>query len=288
MYAPPGNSSCNSAPEPPADSVSPVIKRRAGVPALLAAALPLVAGLSSCDKFEPNEAAATVNGYEISLDQLDELAEGNDDPTVVRAALTAWIQVVAVSDNPGELLTEADLAAERERLIPPLIEATQDEAKVIYEQGLDGSPLLCMAVIPLPADVESAVVLDALDAGVPFAELATQYSEDPSLVETGGIITVDGQECLPTDQFNAELLDKLNAERVVVGEPGVIILNASEVVVLLRPYAELNDSSKAMLAQGPVSEALLELYRAADVTVNEKYGTWDPEQGLVVAPSSDE
>ncbi len=229
-----------------------------------------------------------MNGYEISLDQLDDLAEGNDDPTVVRAALSAWIQVIAVSDNPGELLTEADLAAERERLIPPLIEAAQDEAKDLYEQGLDGSPLLCMAVIPLAADVESAVVLDELDAGVPFGELATQYSEDPSLVETGGIITIDGQECLPTDQWNAEFLDQLTAERVVVGEPEVIILNAGEVIVLLRPYAELNDASKATLAQGPVSDALLELYRAADVSVNEKVGTWDPEQGLVVASSSDE
>ena len=282
MCAPSGNSNCNS------DRVTPVITRNGGVRTLLAVALPLVAGLSSCDKFQPNEAAATVNGHEISLDQLDELAAGSDDPTVVRAALTAWIQVVAASDDPGELLTEADLAAARERILPPLIESTQDEAKDLYEQGLDGSPLLCMAVIPLAADVESAVVLDALDSGVPFADLASQYSDDPSLIETGGVIAVDGQECLPTDQWNAELLDQLTAEHVVVGEPAVITLNAAEVIVLLRPYAELNDASKSMLAQGPVSDALLEMYRAADVSVNAKVGTWDPEQGLVVASSSDE
>jgi hypothetical protein len=265
-----------------------VIRRFGRVPALLAAALPLVAGLSSCDKFEPNEAAATVNGSEISLDQLDDLASGSDDPTVVRAALTAWIQVVAASENPGELLTEADLTAERDRIIPPLIEATQDETQALYEQGLDGSPLLCMAVIPLAADVESKTVLDALDNGVAFADLATQFSEDPSLIETGGIIAVDGQECLPTDQWNADLLDQLTSEGIVVGTPGVITLNAAEVVVLLRPFAELNEGSKSMLAQGPVGDALRELYRAADVTVNDKIGTWDPEQGLVVASPSDE
>ena len=229
-----------------------------------------------------------MNGYEISLDQLDHLAAGSDDPTVVRAALTAWIQVVAVAEDPGEYLTEADLAAERDRIIPPLIESTQDKTKELYEQGLDGSPLLCMAVIPLSADVESATVLAALGAGVPFAELATQYSEDPSLIETGGIIAIDGQECLPTDQWNVELLGQLTAEDIVVGEAGVITLNTSEVIVLLRPFDELNDASKTMLAQGPVSEALLEFYRTADVSVNEKVGTWDPEQGLVVATSSEE
>ncbi|MCE9622856.1 MAG: peptidyl-prolyl cis-trans isomerase [Actinomycetia bacterium] len=266
-----------------------MIRRLGLVPGVLAAtSLLTVAGLSSCDKFEPNEAAATVNGYEISLDQLDELAEGNDDPAVLRAALTAWIQVVAVSDDPGELLTEDALAAQRDVIIPPLIEATQAQAQSQYEQGLQGSSVLCMAVIPLAADVESATVLDALDEGVPFAELAAQFSEDPSLVETGGIIAVNGQECLPTDQWNADLIAQLTEAEITVGEPGVIILNDSEVVVLLRPYDELTPESKTLLAQGPVSEALLALYQAADVTVHESIGTWDSEQGLVVASSSDE
>ncbi len=229
-----------------------------------------------------------MNGYEISLDQLDHLATGSDDPTVVRAALTAWIQVVAVAEDPGEYLTEEDLAAERDRIIPPLIESTQDKTKELYEQGLDGSPMLCMAVIPLAEDVESATVLRALGAGAPFAELAAEFSVDPSLVETGGVLVFDGQECLSLDQWNTDLLDQLADERVVVGEAAAITLNEGEVIVLLRPFAELTDASKTTLAQGPVSEALLELYRAADVSVNEKFGTWDPEQGLVVASSSDE
>ncbi|MEQ1872847.1 MAG: hypothetical protein ABL953_03885 [Ilumatobacteraceae bacterium] len=263
--------------------------RRLGVaPALLAVGLTAVGSLSACDRYEPNEAAATVNGHELSLSQLEELAEGNDDPTVRRSALTAWIQVIAASDDPGELLTEADLTAQREIVLPPLIEATQEQAQSEYEQGLQGSLSLCLRVIPLAADVPSAAVLDALEDGVPFAELAAQYSEDPSLIETGGIISVEGQECLPTDQWNAELLELLAGEDAVVGEPGVIILNNSEVIFLLRPYDELSAASKNLLAQGPVAEALLELYRAADVTVHESIGTWDAEQGQVVESSSHE
>ena len=271
------------------DSVSPVIRRLARVPALLVAAtLTTAGGLSACEKFEPNEAAATVNGHEISLDQLDALAEGNDDPAVRRAALTAWIQVVAVSENPGELLTEDDLAAERERIIPPLIESTQEATQEVYEQGLEGSPMLCMAVIPLPEEVESATVLRTLRAGAPFAEIAAELSVDPTLIETGGVLIFDGQECLSLDQWNPELLGQLADEEIVVGEPGVITLNAGEVIVLLRPFEELTAASKSLLAQGPVSEALLVLYRAAEVTVNESIGTWDPEQGLVVVSSSEE
>ena len=37
--------------------------------------------------------------------------------------------------------------------------------------------------------------------------------------------------------------------------------------------------------QGPVSDALLALYQAAEVTVHESIGAWDPEQGLVVEAS---
>lgn len=271
------------------DSVSPVIRRPGFVPSVFAtAALVAVVGLSACDKFEPNEAAATVNGHEISLDELDELVEGNEDPAVLRAALTAWIQVVAVSEDPGELLTEEALADQRDLILPPLIESTQAEAQLRYEEGLEGSSLLCMAVIPLAADVQSADVLDALDAGIPFSELAVEFSEDPSLIETGGVISVDGQECLPTDQWNADLIGLLTETEAKVGEPDVIILNDSEVVVLLRPYDELTEASRILLAQGPVSEALLALYNAADVTVHESIGTWDSEQGTVVASPSDE
>lgn len=229
-----------------------------------------------------------MNGHEISLDELTELAEGNDDPAVLRATLSAWIQVVAASEDPGELLTEADLEAQRAVVIPPLVEATREQAKLQYEQGLQGSLLLCLAVIPLAADTPSASVLNALAAGTSFAEMAAQYSEDPSLVETGGVISVDGQECLTIDQWNAELIDLLTEAEAVVGEPGVIILNNAEIVFLLRPYDELNDDSIIALAQGPVGQALLELYRVAEVTVHESIGTWDAEQGTVVASSSDE
>ena len=266
-----------------------MIRRLGFVPGVFATAtLAAVVGLSSCDKYEPNETAATVNGHELSLEQLEELAEGNDDPAVRRAALTAWIQVVAVSEDPGELLSEEALAAQRDLIIPPLIEATMEETQQQYEQGLDGSPLLCMAVIPLAAETDSTVVLDELDAGTSFAELATQFSEDPSLAESGGVIEVDGAECLPTDQWNVDLLGLLAEANVKVGTPDVIILNDAEVVVLLRPFDELTDNSKTQLAQGPVSAALLDMYQAADVTVLDSIGVWDSEQGLVVASSSDE
>lgn len=261
--------------------------RRLGV---VATAVVAIVGLAGCDRYQPNEAAATVNGHEISIAQLEELAEGNTDPAVLRASLTAWIQVVAASagtteDELGELLTEADLAAQRTIVLPPLIESTRDQAQAEYELGLDGSPLLCMAVIPLAADTEPATVLSAFAAGDSFADLAAEYSDDPSLAEVGGIISAGGQECLPTDQWNLELLDELRAERVVVGKPGVIVLNNAEVVVLLRPYDELTAESHSTLAQGPVSDALLALYQSAEVKVNESIGTWDAEKAVVVEAS---
>ena len=269
-------------------SVSLVIRRLGLAPAVFAATTLLaIAGLSSCDKYKPNETAAAVNGHELSLNQLTALAAGNDDPTVLRATLTAWIQVVAASQDPGEFLTEDALSAQRSIIIPPLIESTQGETRAQYEKGLGGSPLLCMAVIPLAAGVASAEVLAALDSGTPFADLATEFSQDPTLADSGGIIKVNGEECLPTDQWNADLIGLLTDAEAKVGKPDVIILNNAEVVVLLRPFDELSDNSKILLAQGPVSEALLKLYQAADVKVNESIGTWDSGQGLVVAPPSD-
>lgn len=261
---------------------------RLGRTSALLATVAVVVALSACEKYQANEAAAVVNGHEISLNELETLAEGNDDPAVRRAALTAWIQVVAVSEDPGELLTEADLAAARERLIPPLIEAAAAETQALYELGIDGSPFLCMSVLPLPLGVPSEDVLAELAAGTSFAELAAQHSEDPTLVESGGVLSVNGQECLPTAQWNQELIGQLVDGNFVVGEAGVVILNDSEVIVLLRPFAELSEASQTQIAQIPVSEALLEFYRAAEVTVHESIGEWDAEQGLVVAASDHE
>ncbi|MBI4884379.1 MAG: peptidylprolyl isomerase [Actinobacteria bacterium] len=249
--------------------------------ALASGSLASLALLVSCTRFDA-DIAATVNGHELTIDQLQELAEGNDDPAVLRAALSTWIQVVAASEDPGELLTEEALAAERELILPPLIDSVQNQAQADYEQGLAGSPLLCLAVIPIAAETTSDSVLRGFAAGVSFADLATRYSDDPSLVESGGVISVDGQECLPIDQWNVDLVDQLTTEDAVVGEPVVVSLNGSEVIVLLRPFEELTQDSKDSLAQGPVSELLLERYQDAEVTVNKRFGVWDAEQGAVV------
>lgn len=257
--------------------------------ALSAGTLVVAASFSSCSSVDKASTVAEVNGHRLSTDQLATLTDDSTEGDVIRQTLTTWIEVVAVTDDASGMTTPAELSARKLTALQDLLDKFGDAGQATYELGLDGSPLLCLAAIPLDKTVAGATVLAELAAGTTFAEAATAYSDDETLAASGGLVrSAEGIECIAGDQFNPTLIASLGAAGVTVGEPAAILLNEQEVVVLMRPYDELtfSDAERLQLSANDMGAALNESYAAAEISVSGRVGTWDSNQGRVVATGS--
>jgi hypothetical protein len=258
------------------------VKRRL---ALSVGALVAAVSFSSCTSVGSQDTVAEVNGRTLTAEQLNTLAGNVTDGETIRATLTTWIEVVAVTDDATGIATSADLTARKQSALTSLLEQFSDAGQATYELGLDGSPLLCLAAIPLDPSVPATQVLDEIAAGSTFAEAAGTYSSDAALAKAGGVVSSqDGAECLPTAQFNPDLIAAMNAAGPAVGEPAAIKLQSQEVVILLRPFADLTltDAEKLQLSANELGTALRTSYDTANITVDARVGKWNPTDARVV------
>lgn len=254
--------------------------------ALSAGALVVAASFSSCSSVGRGSTAAEVNGHKLSTDELATLAGDDADATVVRATLSTWIEVVAVTDDPSGLTSVADLTARKQSALTDLLDQFGDSGQATYEMGIDGSPFLCLRAIPLDGTVTGATVLEELAAGTAFADAAATYSVDETLASTGGLVkSAEGFECIGSDQFNPALIAALREASAGVGQPAAVRLNEEEVVILLRPYDELtlSDAERLQLSANDLGAALRDSYDSAEISVSSRIGQWHAEDGRVVA-----
>lgn len=265
-----------------AGSVSAVMRRLA----LSVGALVIAASFSSCSSVDKTNTAAEVNGHRLSNDQLAALTDDSTNGEFIRQTLTTWIEVVAVTDDASGIATPDELSARKLTALQDLLDTFGDAGRATYELGLNGSPLLCLSAIPLDASVASAHVLAELAAGTSFADAAKTYSADEALAASGGLVkSAEGVECIAGDQFNPALIDALATAGANVGTPTSIVLNDSEVVVLLRPYDDLtlSDAERVQLSANDMGAAIHDTYAVAAVSVSGRIGSWDRERGMVVA-----
>jgi hypothetical protein len=219
-----------------------------------------LAAVSSCATFNRNDVAAEVDGRSLSAEAAQALVAGTDQPTngdQLRGKLTAWI----------------------------LLELLGDQAKQQYQAGFDGSPVVCLAAIPVPSADAANEVLTALAAGAPFADAASQFSTEADLAQTGGIVRVDGNECSDPSSFNAGVAAALTG--VPVGQPVAADLDTISAVLLLRPFDELQLETQSLVAGASVSQdQLATILDTAKIYVDPRYGRWDQDSDSVVPLSS--
>ena len=254
--------------------------------ALSAGALVVAASFSSCSSAGKGSTAAEVNGHRLTVAELATLAEDSTDSKVIRDTLSTWIEVVAVTDDPSGLTSADELASRKQTALKELLEEFGDSGQATYELGIDGSPFLCLAAIPLDPSVAGTQVLQELAAGTPFAEAAATYSIDETLATNGGLGTSqEGYECIATGDFNPALIALLSEADAVVGQPAALLLEEQELVLLLRPYdaLTLSDAERLQLSANDLGAALRESYDSADISVSSRIGEWHAEDGRVVA-----
>lgn len=239
-----------------------MIRRRPALPTVLLSVAVGALGLSSCATFNRNDVAVRVGNDTLSTSAARALVTPDAEHTsgdLMRQQLTAWIRLDVVDEQ---------------------------QAQAAYAKGIAGSPSICLGAIPVATFAETTDVMTALQSGMSFADAARQYSGNPALASSGGVVLApDGTECMAP----AGLAPAVSAalQTATVGQPIAADLDTFAAVLLIRPYAELSFESRSAVAAASVSEEQLAVTLAgADIYVDPRYGRWSPETLSVVPLSS--
>jgi parvulin-like peptidyl-prolyl isomerase len=171
-----------------------------------------------------------------------------------QAAVTVWIELV-----------EGDVP-------------TEDELREIYELGPVASGITCTQHILVETEAEALEVLAELEAGADFAEVAAERSIDPGSAAQGGVLP-----CSSTAEFQSSYVPEY-VEAALGAEIGVPTAPArSEFgyhVIVVRPFDDVVDEGIAEIYAAP-QNAFGRVADRAEVTVDPRYGAFDPSLGVV-------
>lgn len=165
----------------------------------------------------------------------------------------------------------------------------------LWEQANTEQPL-CLRVI-MGADQASAqAARDRVDAGEDFAKVAADVSEDASAAQGGEV------GCLSADQATQSVGEDFSSAKVgdlfgpvslndSQGAPSWFVIQVSSTTG--QPFEDAKadlestlDDTLTQESQTKVQDYLAKLLKKAKVTVDPRYGRWDPETGSVVATAS--
>ena len=162
--------------------------------------------LSGCGTLSDNDLVASVDDAELREDELQEILGGADlvpaeearirvREFVVVETLSADLEALGAEQPdldtsglpPGDALrVRQDAAIATWTSLDPSV-LVDDEVRAFYESGPGNSGVACASHIVVTSRADAEAVLDELDAGADFAELATAVSIDPSST-SGGFI----------------------------------------------------------------------------------------------------
>ena len=186
-------------------------------------------------------------------------------------------------DMQDEVVAGAAAVNSLGQLKPP--SASDLEAQ--YRNDPRSTGALCVSHILLKTEAEARAVLDELRGGADFAELAKQRSTEPAAATSGGALTgADGNACQSVGSFQTQYDPDFTAGVMgaTVGVPtDPVKTKFGWHVILLRPYEEIADDLAKLVASSPGEAALTGALATADISVNPRYGQWDPSAGNVVS-----
>jgi parvulin-like peptidyl-prolyl isomerase len=203
-------------------------------------------------------------------------------------SLEEFLEAQNISEDGLDRYAAQLLIGERvlERLEEGLPEATAEEA----DQLLIDDPLawteVCSAHILVATEEEATMVIERLDAGEDFAAVATEVSLDTGSGAAGGDLGCTSPSGY-VDEFAAATMS------ATLGEiEGPVETQFGFHLIRVDSRSEAStDEVVAALAEIQLAEAVDEWYRgsltSADITVDERWGTWatEPNPGIV-APVS--
>ena len=295
------------------------------VPLLLLAALTLAAcGGGS------GAVAATVNGEDITVSDVEALIATGEESTIPKETFTQFLgfdiqwrivgmaaedefdivvsdeaaaaEADAIFEENGQGLTREEfletngvteqflLQVARQQLLDTQIrEVFNDDVEPPTQEEIDGviaeaEALYCVSHILVATEAEANDAFARVEGGEEFAAVAAEVSTDTGSGAQGGDLG-----CSPPDRFVAEFADALTTAEVDVPTAPVESEFGFHVILLREDEVPTEDEViEALTAQG-VGEAtnawFIEKVKAAEVSVDETYGTWQTNPPQVVPPT---
>ena len=178
----------------------------------------------------------------------------------------------------------------REILKGEVADPTTEEIEAVREEAELGLTTACVSHILVETQEEAEQVLERLDAGEEFGALATELSTDTGSAANNGILP-----CAAPNEYVEPFRDAVMAATVgevvtapVESEFGFHVILVTD---LQEPAAEdfpteeeLADSVRDAAVIEELETWFLGALEAAEVTVEEDYGTWQANPPQVVAP----
>lgn len=167
------------------------------------------------------------------------------------------------------------VVAETTAVIGSDLEPTTEE----IESATADATEVCAAHILVETEEEAAEVVDRLGSGEDFAELAVELSTDTGSGANGGDLG-----CAPPTRYVAEFADaSMTAEIGVPTEP-VMTQFGYHVILVNSRNEPTGDQINEIIAADEFNEWYITAVAAADVVVEEEYGTWNPGPPPSVTP----
>ena len=163
-----------------------------------------------------------------------------------------------------------------------------DSLRALYSQNPSSTGVVCVRHILVETEAEANDLLDELDEGADFAELAADRSIDPTAAEAGGAINNGDTECIPL-QTMLQSFDPGFSAGALAAREGVpsdpIESSFGWHIILHRPWNEIAASVAAVHQPGTSGGFLFDGYSTTtEVDVDPRFGNWDP-LGRAVVPA---
>jgi len=280
-----------------------------------------------------NAVAATVNGEDIKVSEIEALIDPGVESTITKEMfaqvlgfdIQQQIVVSAAEDDLGIVITEDEIAAEadsifeaantegvsreeflttnnvteellqrvalqqlldvqvRESFEAEAVDPTQEEIDAVLTEA---EALYCASHILVATEAEANDVLDRIEAGEAFADIAAEVSTDTGSGAQGGDLG-----CTASEQYVTEFADALTAAEVGVPTAPVESEFGFHVILLGEDVIPTNEEVVEQLRTASIGTATNEWYteqvETAEVTVDETYGTWQTTPVPQVVPPTE-
>lgn len=172
----------------------------------------------------------------------------------------------------------------RESLVDDVV-VDDEQVRALFEERADQFERADVSHILVEDEAEAQAIIDLLEQGQSFEELATTRSLDEGSAATGGNLGVQPRGAY-VGPFDEAVWAAGEGEIVgpVETQFGYHVIRVNEFVT--RTFEDVEASLRDELADQQVEQAftelITELFTGADVTVDARFGRWDPETGQVV------